>query len=72
MCHSNTSTLYNHHYIVNCRQFIWSAFLSNIFWGNIFPYPNHVSGDKATKDMAEIYGNVSDALKKDEDKNDGK
>ena len=27
---------------------------------------------KLPKDMAEIYGNVSDALKKDEDKNDGK
>ncbi len=24
-------------------------FLSNISWGNIFPYPYHVSGDKATK-----------------------
>ena len=27
---------------------------------------------KLPKDMAEIYGNVSDALKKDEDKNGGK
>ena len=72
MCHYNTSTVYNHHDIVNCRQSVWSAFLSNIFWGNIFPYPNHVSGDKATKGYGRNLWNVSDALKKDEDKNGGK
>ena len=47
-------------------------FLAISFGVTFFLIPIMYLVTKLPKDMAEIYGNVSDALKKDEDKNDGK
>ena len=47
-------------------------FLAISFGVTFFLIPIMYLVKKLPKDMAEIYGNVSDALKKDEDKNGGK
>lgn len=47
-------------------------FLAISFGVTFFLIPIMYLVTKLPKDMAEIYGNVSDALKKDEDKNGGK